>query len=273
MTISKEEARARAAATYNAASTDYDEEALSFWDRFGLRTVKRLSLQPGARVLDVCSGSGASALPAAEQVAPKGHVVAVDLAERLLQLARLKAARRGLTNIHFQVGDFEELGLPDNSFEAVICVFGIFFVPDMPRAVRELWRMVRPGGQLAITTWGPNLFEPGNTAFWEAVRAERPDLYKGFDPWDRICEPAAVRAMLKEGGVETDNVVPEPGTHPINSPADWWSIVLGSGYRGTIEQLDSEARERVRQANLKYVQETQLRSIATNVVYAIARKR
>jgi SAM-dependent methyltransferase len=273
MTISKDEARAKAAATYNAASGNYDEEALSFWDRFGRRSVERLWLQPGARVLDVCSGSGASALPAAELVASNGHVVAVDLAERLLQLARAKAKRRGLTNIEFRVGDFEELGLPDNSFDAVVCVFGIFFVPDMPRAVRDLWRMVRPGGQLAITTWGPNLFEPGNTAFWEAVRAERPDLFKGFNPWDRICEPASVRAMLREGGVDTEDVVAESGTHPINSPADWWSIVLGSGYRGTIEQLDPEARERVRQANLKYAHDTQLGSVVTNVVYAIARKR
>ncbi len=273
MLISKQEARAKAAATYNATSDYYDEPALSFWDRFGRRTVERLSLQPGARVLDVCSGSGASALPAAERVASTGHVVAVDLAERLLQLARAKAERRGLNNIEFRVGDFEELGLPDNSFDAVVCVFGIFFVPDMPRAVRELWRMVRPGGQLAITTWGPNLFEPGNTAFWEAVRVERPELYKGFNPWDRICDPASVRAMLREGGVDTEEVVAESGTHAINSPADWWSVVQGSGYRGTIEQLDAEARERVRQANLKYVQDTQLRSVDTNVVYAIARKR
>ena len=76
MTISKEEALAKAAATYNAASDDYDEQA--FWDRFGRRTVERLSLQPGTQVLDACSGSGASALPVAERVAPKGHVVAVD---------------------------------------------------------------------------------------------------------------------------------------------------------------------------------------------------
>lgn len=273
MTISKDEARAKAAATYNAASTDYDEPALSFWDRFGRRTVERLSLHPGSRVLDVCSGSGASALPAAEIVGPTGHVVGVDLAEKLLQLARAKAEGGGLTNIEFRVADFEELGLPDDSFDAVVCVFGIFFVPDMPQAVRELWRMVRPGGQLAITTWGPNLFEPLNTAFWQTVRVERPELYKGFNPWDRICETESVKAMLREGGVDADEVVADSGTHSVNSTADWWSIVLGSGYRGTIEQLDPEARERVRKANFKYVEDTQLRSVAANVVYAIARKR
>jgi SAM-dependent methyltransferase len=82
-----------------------------------------------------------------------------------------------------------DLGLPVASFDAVICVFGIFFVPDMEEAVQALWALLRPGGQLAITTWGPRFFEPANTAFWNGVRAERADLYKGFNPWDRISEP------------------------------------------------------------------------------------
>ncbi len=50
----------------------------------------------------------------------------------------------------------------------------------------ELWRMLRPGGRLALTTWGPDLFEPANSAFWEAIHAERPDLMKGFNPWERF---------------------------------------------------------------------------------------
>src|SRR5215470_8429112 len=220
MTISKEEAHAKAAATYNAASDHYDEPALSFWDRYGRRTVERLSLLPGAHVLDVCSGSGASALPAAERVAPDGRVLAVDLARGLLDLARAKAARCGLINVEFRVGDFEELGLPDNSFDAVICVFGIFFAPDMPRAVRELWRMVRPGGRLAITTWGPNFCEPANTIFWDTIRTERPDLYKGFNPWDRICDPQSVKTMLKEGGISDADVVAESGRQPLKAPDD-----------------------------------------------------
>jgi len=272
MTMSKEEASAKATATYNAASDHYDEPALSFWNRYGRRTVERLSLQSGEHVLDVCSGSGASALPAAEHVAPDGRVLAVDLAEGLLDLAREKAVRRGLSNIEFRVGDFEELGLPDQSFDAVICVFGIFFAPDMSGALRELWRMIRPGGRLAITTWGPNFCEPANTIFWDAVRKERPDLYKGFNPWDRICDPPSVKAMLKEADIDTADVVAEDGRHQLNSPDDWWAIVLGSGYRGTIEQLDSEARDRIRQSNLTSVHNLRIRVVETNVVYAIARK-
>jgi ubiquinone/menaquinone biosynthesis C-methylase UbiE len=85
------EASAKAAATYNAAADSYDDAPNSFWARFGRNTVDRLDLQSGQRVLDVCCGSGASALPAAEKVGPRGFVLGVDLSEKLLELARTKA--------------------------------------------------------------------------------------------------------------------------------------------------------------------------------------
>jgi ubiquinone/menaquinone biosynthesis C-methylase UbiE len=90
----------------------------------------------------------------AEAVGPQGFVLGVDLAENLLALAHAKAKERGLANIEFRVGDMLDLQLPAAGFDAVVCVFGIFFVPDMQAALRELWRHVRPGGQLAITPGG-----------------------------------------------------------------------------------------------------------------------
>ena len=91
-----EHARARAAAVFNAAADRYDDAPNTFWARFGRETVERLELPAGARVLDVCCGSGASAIPAAEHVGPSGYVLAVDLADRLLDLAREKARAAGL---------------------------------------------------------------------------------------------------------------------------------------------------------------------------------
>ena len=83
----------------------YDHPANAFWDRYGRRTVDRLRLPVGARVLDVCCGSGASAIPAAEAVGTGGFVLGVDLAEGLLELARAKARERDLANVEFRAGD------------------------------------------------------------------------------------------------------------------------------------------------------------------------
>ncbi len=266
------EARARAERTYDAAADAYDLPANSYWERFGRRTVERLELAGGARVLDVCCGSGASALAAAEIVGPRGAVLGVDLSQNLLGLAREKAQRQGLCNAQFRAGDMLALEAEREAWDAVVCVFGIFFVPDMPFAVRELWARVRPGGRLAITTWGPRVFEPANTLFWEAVRALRPELHRAFAPWDLVVEPAALRAVLEQGGVTAVEIEPESGVHELGSAEDWWSVVLGSGYRGTLEQLAPEHRERVRESTTEALRRSGVLALETNVLYAVARK-
>jgi ubiquinone/menaquinone biosynthesis C-methylase UbiE len=267
-----EQARFRAQETYNAAADNFDARPLSFWQRYGERTVERLSLVPGATVLDVACGTGASAIPAAERVGPGGHVFAVDLAENMLAIGRSKAAIHNLQNIEFKLGDMMNLGMPDDSFDAVICVFGIFFVSDMAAAVRELWRMVRPGGKLAITTWGERCFEPLESVWNEAVRAERPDLYTVNVPWDRITKPESVGELLKDGGVLESDITPESGNQPLGSPEDWWTIVLGSGLRWTVDQLTPEQSGRIREVTIGWARRNDVSSIETNVIYAVATK-
>lgn len=266
------EEQTKAARTYNSASDSYDDPANSFWERFGRETVDRLALQKGMRVLDVCCGSGASALPAAVAVGPEGYVLGLDLAEDLLRLARNKAASRGLKHVEFRVGDMLNPGIAETDFDSVVCVFGIFFVSDMAAAVRQLWQRVRSGGQLAITTWGPRFFEPLNTVFWNSVRDVQPDLYKGFQPWDRVADPEALKALMSTAGVNSPEAVLESGTHTLRAPDDWWTTVLGSGYRATIDQLDVEARTRVRGECLDFIRSTDTRSIEANVIYGRATK-
>jgi ubiquinone/menaquinone biosynthesis C-methylase UbiE len=258
--------------TYNAAADHYDRPALSFWDRFGRRTIERLPIVAGMHVLDVCCGMGGSALPAAERVGSSGRVVAVDLAQNLLHKGNKRAAERGLTNIEFRRADLEDLPFEDQSFDAVVCVFGIFFVPDLHGAIRGLWRLVRLSGFLAITIWGAKMFDPADGTFWEAVRQEDPELLKSIKPWNKIVEPDPLRALLIECGVTDPEVVAEPGIHPLNSPEDWWTIVLGSGYRSTVEALAPSVRERVRGATIEAVRRQKIREIRADVVYAIGRR-
>jgi ubiquinone/menaquinone biosynthesis C-methylase UbiE len=270
----KATAMARAEKVFNAASDYFDAPALSFWNRFGQQAIDYLDLQAGDRVLDVCCGTGASAIPAALKVGPTGQVIGADLAASLLELGQIKATQRGLKNIEFRQGDFENLGFPDESFEAIVCVFGIFFVPDMEGAVRELWRMLKPGGQMAIASWGEKVFEPANKVFWDAIESVRPELVKKFTPWDRISTPSSLQALLESGGATQVRVFLDSAAaqHPLESPEDWWTIVMGGGLRGTIDQLDPETRESIRTINLEFLRNHQVKVLEANVLYAVAQK-
>ena len=137
---------------YNAAADLYDHPVNSYWSRFSDRTLTLLAPRQGARVLDVGCGTGAFSIPAAERVGPCGRVLGVDLADRLLTRAREKAAARQLANVTFKCSDLMLLETAE-PFDAVVSVFSLFFVADMTAATQHLWRLVRPGGTLAITIW------------------------------------------------------------------------------------------------------------------------
>src|SRR5215475_1138762 len=273
MDDSLKKAKEKAASTYDAAADHFDDEPLSFWDRVGRRTVANLKLHAGAKVLDVGCGTGASALPTAQVVGPSGFVVGVDLASRLLERAHTKALATGLDNVEFRLADMTALKYPDDSFDAVVSVFSIFFVPDMEGLVRELWRMVRPGGKLAVTTWGPRIFEPAYSRWLIAVGKERPDLVSAFNPWDRITDVISVRKLLHDGGVRDAEVIPEMGVQPLRSADDWWTIALGSGLRWTIDQMDPQAATRVKADNVGWLTENKIDRVETNAIYAIGTKR
>jgi ubiquinone/menaquinone biosynthesis C-methylase UbiE len=262
----------RAGRVYGAAADHYDLAALSFWDRFGAATVARLALPAAAHVLDLCCGAGASAIPAARAVGSAGRVLGIDAAEPLLRLARARAAADALTNVEFRQADATSSGLTSSLFDAVVCVFGVFFADNMAAFAAEMWRLVRPGGILAVTTWGPGLFEPANRHFWESVAAVEPALFKAFNPWDQITTPARLIDVLAAGGVTDPIVEAVSGIHQLGNPDSFWDIVLGSGYRATIDALSGGQREQVRSATLGELRARNICALQTNVVFATARR-
>jgi ubiquinone/menaquinone biosynthesis C-methylase UbiE len=270
---SQVEHAARVARTYSAASDHYLRPALRFWDRWGAATVARAPLAPGNAVLDLCCGAGGSALPAARAVGPDGRVLGLDLAGPLLELARQRAAAMGLGNVSFEQRDATVGGSDSESFDAVVCVFGVFFAADMPGFVAHMWRLVRPGGTLAITTWGPGWCEPASGVFWNAVRSIEPALVRAFNPWDHITTADALTELLARGGV-TDPTVHATSDqyHGLDRVDDFWDIALGSGYRATIDALDPPARQVLRNDVLDQLRSQNIARVRNDVVFATATK-
>jgi ubiquinone/menaquinone biosynthesis C-methylase UbiE len=112
------------------------------------------SLAPGECVLDVACGTGLVSFAAAQAVGAHGRVLGVDLSGGMVDAARRRAAERNMSNATFARMDAESLDLPDASFDVVLCALGLMYVPDPAQAVREMRRVLRPGGRLVIAVWG-----------------------------------------------------------------------------------------------------------------------
>src|SRR6266581_7620730 len=111
-------------------------------------------LGPGMRVLDLASGVGDPALSIAAKIAPSGRVTATDLGPGMISLAEELAHKKGLTNIEFREASAEGLPFADESYDVLTCRFGIMFFPDLPKALRECLRVLKPGGRAAFVAWG-----------------------------------------------------------------------------------------------------------------------
>jgi trans-aconitate methyltransferase len=139
----------------------------------------------------------------------------------------------------------------------------------MTTTLKKIWRYLRPGGRVAVTTRGPDVFEPADSLFWEAVRRERPDLYKTFTLWDRLTTPEKIRELFAAAGISDVEIEAEDHPHLLESAEDFRELAMGTGYRGTIDQLSDEQREKVRKTCLTLT----ARSLRSPVLYATASKK
>jgi ubiquinone/menaquinone biosynthesis C-methylase UbiE len=123
-------------------------------ERGGDEFVDSIGIKPGMKVLDVACGTGNTAIPEAKNGA---DVTGVDIATNLLEQARARAEAEGLS-IKFDEGDVEALQYEDDSFDAVVTMFGAMFAPRPDVTASEMRRVCKPGGFIAMGNWTPEAF-------------------------------------------------------------------------------------------------------------------
>jgi ubiquinone/menaquinone biosynthesis C-methylase UbiE len=228
------------AGVFDRAAPTYDKVAGAYHDHFGERLVELAGVRPGDAVLDVACGRGAVLVPAAARVGPDGRAVGVDLSPEMVRLARERADAAGVP-AELSVMDAEHLDVPDASFAAVLCGFGIFFLPDPEAAVAGFHRALMPAGSLGLSTWG------GEDARWAwedellaDVVVERRAMQRPFD------RPDDLDTLLRGAGFEDVVVRAEHHEVELADADEWWAWKWSYSLRGILEQLPQPRLERLR---------------------------
>ncbi|WP_157083970.1 class I SAM-dependent methyltransferase [Millisia brevis] len=265
---------------FNSTHADFDAVTPLVWGPTGEAMAARAGILPGQRVLDVCSGTGASALAAARLVGPAGSVTAVDFAGDLLARAHAKASAAELHNVEFRVADVTDLRADDiGHFDVLTCGYGVFFLPEMDAAVRNLIDLLLPGGRLSLAVWHDDaLYDFAGAYFARVARVTGEPTPPGpRDPVDdphpitRIDTVEKITAWLESvGAVDTRATVLRlriPRTDTFG-----WSMVLGSGLRGALDGLSPEAIAEVRRGFLQDLADADMTEVNCDTLIATGRR-
>jgi SAM-dependent methyltransferase len=187
------------------------------------------ALKPGEVVLDLGAGGGFDCFLAAEKVGKTGRVIGVDMTPEMVARARENAAREGFANVEFRLGEIEHLPAADNSMDAIISNCVVNLSPDKPQVYRDAFRVLKPGGRLALS---------------DTVRLKDfPDTWKDNPALLCSCvtgsaSPAEIEAMLKAAGFTQIEVrIKSESSEAIK---DW---APGSGVEQFVASADIMARK------------------------------
>jgi SAM-dependent methyltransferase len=205
----------------------------------------------GNRVLDVGTGPGEPALTVANLVGPEGKVSGVDPSADMVAAARRASARDGIANIDFEVAPADRLPFPANTFDAVVSRFAAMFFPLPVEGIREILRVLKPEGKMALAVWylaDRNPFHYVLSRVVERYVAPAPAAPDAPDAF-RFAAPGKLLALLKqaEAAKASERVLQFNIEVPL-SMEDFWTMrsEMSDKYRSSLSKLSREQIQKIR---------------------------
>ncbi len=241
-----EREKARVAGVFDRASATYDQVGIDFFGTVAAELVRRTAPGPGESVLELGSGRGASALPAAHAVGPTGRVLATDLAPGML--ASLEALAADLPWLEVRAGDAERP--PPGPWDVVQAGLVLFFLPDLPGTLDRVREVLRPAGRFGFTWFGDSDDSWDDVtgrlqALAPAPSTTAPGVEDEEDGEDGDEQPGPFSSVDAMHAVLLDHGFTDPTTSTVRIRVDyadveqWWAWIWSAGLRALLERLES----------------------------------
>jgi SAM-dependent methyltransferase len=227
------------------------------WDGLAMRMLKpaantmlgTIPWRDCISILDVASGTGEPGLTAAA-LKPTVNVLATDLSEEMVAVARATARVRGLSNFRVEVASADDIPSPDNRFDAVLCRYGFMFFPNIDVSLAELRRVLRPGGRLIAGVWSSPAKNQWATMIMNVIRdhvalpSPSPDAPGLF----RCADAGALAAQFRRAGLRDVRHEEIEWTASYDTPAVYWDFIteVAAPVVAGLAKADPSTRERIR---------------------------
>ncbi|MCP4108976.1 MAG: class I SAM-dependent methyltransferase [Desulfobacteraceae bacterium] len=243
---------------FNQVASSYDRVGPRLFSHFGHCFAKLAQIPENASVLDIASGRGAVLFPAAEMAGPYGRVTGIDLSDEMVRETSAEIAELNLKNAEMLKMDADNLDFPDNSFDFVLCGFGIFLFSDFQQLFKKFARVLKPGGQVGVTVFSERgkyfkWFEELIFSFTETCDLQGIEIQKTYSP--RLFTSAELEEILKTAGFEGVHVTDGEAGFIYNDEDELWASLWSHGARPFISQLSPELQDNFKTFVYDYVQE------------------
>jgi ubiquinone/menaquinone biosynthesis C-methylase UbiE len=228
--------------TFDSASQKFDEIGTPFFRHYGKILANFAEIKPDDCVLDIACGKGATTFPVSEKLSAEGKIYAIDISPNMIAECK-KLINHYNKNVHFLVMDAENLKFANESFDKVICGFGLFFLPDIEKGLSEIRRVLKPGGSLVFSSWNKEYrlkwLVDVLTKFIPDLKNNHigsKDIIGEFD-FETI---TGIEKILEKGEYRKEKIIVENIDCYYNSPEEWIETRWHTAFRMFFEKLSKK---------------------------------